>query len=291
MTECNGTVISRTGSMSKDLEDMARRELGETPEMKQQAINQLRGLISGEPSLNCPMDDAFLVKFLRARKYNLERTFDTVKKYFMYRRDMPEVFGGLTPDSIPFDSACRKHRVFTASRKKDAQGRLVIMFSTGDWTPDVCSVTDLFRIVAVHLEHLLLNEEAQITGVVVVFNLKGLSFYHLTQFTPSILRKVVQLGQECCVMRIKAIYVINHPAAFDIMFSVMKVFMNAKMIQRTQLLGYDVKKMRELIPHDLIPEDDGGSLESYDYDQMERDLRSSMHFFQKINRFGYCNAR
>lgn len=291
MTEWNSTVISNAGPRSKELEELARRELGETAEMKQRALNELRELISGEPLLDCPMDEAFLVKFLRARKYDMERTFDTVKKYFKYRRDMPEIFGGLTPDSIPFDTVCAKHRVFTASCKKDPQGRIVIMLNCGAWAADVCSINDLFRVGAVILEHLLLDEEAQIKGVVVVFNMKGLSLHHIAHYTPSVTRKLVQLGQECCVMRIKAIYMINNPAAFDVLFSIAKIFMKAKMIQRTQLLGYDVEKMRKLLPHDLIPEKDGGTFESYDYEAMKRDMQRNLPFFQEIQRFGYRNEQ
>ncbi|XP_077557969.1 retinaldehyde-binding protein 1-like [Haemaphysalis longicornis] len=121
-------------------------------------------------------------------------------------------------------------------------------------------MNDYFRLTAIHLEHLLLNEEAQIKGVVAVFNFKGFGVYHLTQYTPWVVRKFVRLAQDYCPMRIKAVYVINNPSAFVVLFSLVKVFMKTKLLQRTHFLGYDVEKMRQLIPHDVIPEEDGGSL-------------------------------
>lgn len=279
--------MSTVGSMSNELAEIARQELGETPEVKQQAVKQLRELLSDEPLLNYPTDEAFLVKFLRARKYNVERAFDSIKKYFTYRRENPEIFEGLTPDCIPFDVACRQHQLFTVSRKKDPEGRVVFLVNAGMWTTSVCSMNDFFKVDVVHLEHLLLDEEAQIKGFVAVFNLKGLGVYHLAQYTPSVIRKLIQLAQDCFPMRIKAIYIINNPSAFDVLFSIVKLFMKAKLLQRTHLLGYDVDKMRELLPDDLIPEEEGGSLERYDYDEIERELQRTTKFFEELNRCGY----
>ncbi|KAH9372935.1 hypothetical protein HPB48_019268 [Haemaphysalis longicornis] len=131
----------------------------------------------------------------RARKYNVERAFDSIKKYFMFRRDMPEINEGLTPDSIPFDSACRKHGLFTVSRQKDPQGRAVYMINIGVWTKDVCSMNDFFKVCTLHLEQLILDEEAQIKGVVAILNLKGLGVEHLTEYTPSVIRKLFDIVQ------------------------------------------------------------------------------------------------
>ncbi|XP_077557970.1 retinaldehyde-binding protein 1-like [Haemaphysalis longicornis] len=208
----------------------------------------------------------------------------------MFRRDMPEINEGLTPDSIPFDSACRKHGLFTVSRQKDPQGGAVYMINIGVWTKDVCSMNDFFKVCTLHLEQLILDEEAQIKGVVAILNLKGLGVEHLTQYTPSVIRKLFDIVQGFVVMRIKAIYIINNPAAFDVLFSIAKLFLKSKVLQRTHILGYDTKKQREVLPDDLIPEKDGGSFESYDYDLMKRELQGRKQFFEEISRCGYRNV-
>lgn len=281
--------MSTAGSMSKELEEVARLELGETPEIKQQAVKRLRELLSGEPLLDWPTDEAFLVKFLRARKYNVERACDSIKKYFACRRENPDIFEGLTPDCIPFDVACRQHQLVTVSRKKDPKGRVVFLINGGMWNTNVCSMNDLFKVEVVHVEQMLLDEAAQIKGFVAVYNLKGLGVHHLAQYTPSVIRKLIQLVQDCLPMRIKAVYIINNPPLFDALFSIAKPFMKAKLLQRTHLLGNDADKMRELLPDDLIPEEHGGSLERYDYDEIKRELESKTKFFEDLNGCGYHN--
>nr|XP_054932387.1 retinaldehyde-binding protein 1-like [Dermacentor andersoni] len=124
-------VTSEASASLESLEDVARRELGETPEVKQTALDDLRKLISGEPSLCCPTDDAFLVKFLRARKYDAHSAFTNVKKYFRVRTDHPELFKELTPSSILFDVVCRTNRLLTVSRHKDPLGRVVVLIKIG----------------------------------------------------------------------------------------------------------------------------------------------------------------
>lgn len=281
--------MSTVGSMSKKLEEVARLELGETPEIKQQALKRLRELLSGEPLLKWPSDDAFLVKFLRARKYNVERACDTIKKYFTCRRENPDIFEGLTPATFPFDVACRQQQLFTVSRKKDSKGRVVFLINAGVWDGKAVSATDFFKVDVVHVEHMLLDEEAQIKGFVAVFNLKGLGVHHLALYTPSNLRKFMHFAQDCFPMRIKAIYIINNPPVFDVIFQISKLLMKAKHLQRTHFLGNDAEKMRELLPDDLIPEENGGSLERYDYDDIKRELESETKLFEDLNRCGYYN--
>ncbi|XP_075543754.1 uncharacterized protein LOC142578239 [Dermacentor variabilis] len=270
-----------------DLRDIAQQELGETPAVKEQALYQLRELILGEPLLDCPTDEDFLVKFLRARKYDPQNAFKNVKKYFKVRRDNPQMFGGLTPCNVPFNDACRKHRLVTLSRKTDPKGRAVLKFRTGGWNTDICSLDDFFRICIVHTEHMLLQEEFQIRGVVAVLDIKGLSLFHVAHYTPSVIRTFITLVQDCLPVRTKAVYIINNPALFDLLFTIAKPFMKAKLVNRIRFFGYDWEELHSLVPDDVIPEEHGGTNESYDFDTIEEELKSEEKFFEKINAYGY----
>ncbi|KAH6936304.1 hypothetical protein HPB50_015234 [Hyalomma asiaticum] len=270
-----------------DLRDVAQQELGETAAIKDHSLNQLRELILSEPLLHCPTDEDFLVKFLRARKYDVQNAFKSVKSYFKARRDHPEMFEELTPSKVPFDSACRTHRLVTVSRKTDPKGRAVIRFRTGAWNTDICSLNDFFRVAIVHSEHILLREEFQIRGVVAVLDIRGLNVFHIAHYTPSAIKKLLMLVQDCLPMRIKAVYIINNPALFDILFTIAKPFMKAKLVKRIRLFGYDLEELYNLVPDDVIPEEHGATNESYDIDTIEQELKSEEKFFEMINAHGY----
>lgn len=285
-TEMSAVTPDVTASL-ESLEDVARRELGETPAVKQTALNDLRKLISGEPLLYCPTDDAFLVKFLRARKYDAQSAFDNIKKYFEVRRDHPEMFKDLTPSCIPFDAVCRKHQLWTVSRSTDSLGRMVVLNKFGAWNTDICTLNDYFRVGAVGMEYLLLREDVQIRGIVGIVDLKGLNLYHLAHYTPSVIRTFLKIVQESLPLRLKRIYIINNPPIFDFLFAIAKAFLKAKILKRTRLFGYNLEELHHLVPDDVIPEECGGKDESYHYDRLERELRSAESFYQAMCSYGY----
>lgn len=271
----------------ESLEDVARRELGETPAVKQTALNDLRKLISGEPSLYCPTDEAFLVKFLRARKYDAQSAFYTIKKYFEVRRDHPEVFKDLTPSCIPFDVVCRKHRLLTVSRSTDSLGRMVVLNKMGAWNTQICSLNDYFRVGLAVCEYFLLREHFQVRGIVCIIDLKGLNIYHLAHYTPSAIRMLISLTQDCFPWRLKEVYIINNPPVFDFLYAIAKTFLKAKLAKRIRLFGYNLKELHQLVPDDVISEEHEGTNEKYDYDRLERELKSAEGFFQALNSYGY----
>lgn len=274
-------------ALSEELKEIAYHELGETLEIKRDALEQLRKMLTDDPSLDSPTDDAFLTKFLRARKFDVDKAFKNIKKYFQARKNQLDMFEDLNPASIAFDVVCRKHQLVTLSRGRDSNGIPVAMAKPGTWNTDICSLTDFLRVCAVHLDYLLLDEEVQIKGMVIVWDMKGLGLYHLTQYTPSVLKRLFNLVQDCFPMRIKAVYVTNNPVLYDILLAIGKPLMKSKLFQRIHLLGYNVEKLRGLVPDDLIPEADGGTHESYDYDEIKRELQSRADFFQEISNYGY----
>ncbi|KAH6935413.1 hypothetical protein HPB50_005573 [Hyalomma asiaticum] len=282
-------VATKIGDMTADLEEMARRELGETPEVKAKCIEKLRRLLAEEPWLECPTDEEFLVKFLRARKYDVEESLKNIRKYFRVKQETREMFDNLNPYSVPFDAACREHRLVTVSRQRDSLGRGVVLLRLGAWNSGMCSLNDYFRVSLVQVEWLLFQQDVQIRGVVFVLDFKGLSVYHITQYTPYFMSKLLYLMQDCYPIRVKALYVIHNPALFDILFAAAKRFMKPKLLQRVRLLGHDLAKLHSLLPSDVIPKEAGGTHELYDYDKLEKDLQSKAKFFDDISRYGYRN--
>lgn len=250
MSSDNNEKILDAVASPEDLREVAQQELGETAAVKEQALIQLRELILGEPLLDCPTDEDFLLKFLRARKYDVQNAFKNVKKYFKVRNDYPEMFEELKPTNVPFNDACRKHRLVTLSRKTDPKGRAVVKFRTGAWNTDICSLNDFFRITLIHAEHALLREEIQIRGIVAILDIRGLSVFHIAHYTPSVIKKFITLVQ-------------------------------------IRFFGYDCEELHNLVPDDVIPEEHGGTNESYDFDTIEEELKNEEPFFQKINAHGY----
>ena len=94
--------------MSYDLFDlpphlaaMAERDFGENAASRFAALAELRTKLGELLERERPTDlsDANLIRFLRNRKFNVEKTIDTVKAYTKFHADHPELFR-ITPEEV-----------------------------------------------------------------------------------------------------------------------------------------------------------------------------------------------
>ncbi|KAK8788718.1 hypothetical protein V5799_021496, partial [Amblyomma americanum] len=218
-----------------------------------------------DTSLHCRTDDSFLSIFLRARKYDSLSAFKRVKGLFKVRKEIPELFESLGPHNIPFDVVCRKHRVVTVSQGTDPHGRPAVLIRLG---------VTFFSFLFVFVETRRLS----------AFRARNSQLESRPQ------QSHPPRWEDCCPLRIKRVYIINNPAIFDVLFAIGRPFMKHKLVKRVRLLGYDVNKLHNLVPDDLIPEEYGGTHESFDYGYVERELKSRDELFQRWNSYSYLKA-
>ncbi|KAM7292878.1 alpha-tocopherol transfer protein-like [Ixodes scapularis] len=289
MSEEEPASTEATGAESPpfDLRTVAYEELGETPQLKRDTVMELRKLINAEPDLKCPSDDAFLVKFLRARKYRVEEAFCTIRKYFRVRQVHRNIFDDLRPSQIMFNAVFHQNKLVTILDERDHLGRLVAILKLGAWKPHMCPLDELFRAGVLVGEYILLSETTQVAGVVAVVDLEGLNFELFRHYTPSVVRKLIELAQECYPIRIKGVYITNNPPIFELIYSVAKLFLKPKLVDRTHFIGRDYQKLHALIPRERLPEEYDGTRGKVDYHSLEKSLRKIEDFYLQIARYGY----
>lgn len=88
-------------SLTEELVTKAREELQEKPEWRLRDVQALRDMVRKEfPNLRTSLDDAFLLRFLRARKFDYDRALQLLINYHSCRRSWPEVFQNLKPSAL-----------------------------------------------------------------------------------------------------------------------------------------------------------------------------------------------
>nr|XP_037276628.1 alpha-tocopherol transfer protein-like [Rhipicephalus microplus] len=273
--------------MNEELENIARIELGETPQVKEKCLSQLRKLLEEEEGFRVPPDD-FLLPFLRTKKYRVDEAVKTVKNYFSARRDMPEVFDNLSPSTIEYDTVFRRYKLALFPLVRDSKGRAMAMLDFGSWTRDLCSIRDFMRCFIVGAECLLLDEETQIRGVVGVEDLKGLSVHHILELTPSFLRMLITLAQDTFPVRVKGMYFINTPTVFEGIYNIfMRPFISTKLKSRVHLVKGGLSELSDVFPLESLPKEYGGTKEDYDWDHHQRSFHDKAEHFQNVRLWGY----
>ncbi|XP_037507844.1 alpha-tocopherol transfer protein-like isoform X3 [Rhipicephalus sanguineus] len=274
----------RVQNMAEDLQSVAQRELGETPEVKQKTLAELRRLLEEEDGLVVPPDDV-LVMFLRAKKYRVEDAFKTIRKYLRVRRDVPQYFDNLTPSNIPYETFFHDHKLIMFA--KDSQGRAVGYLQFGAWNNGICSIDDLMRCALVATESNLREEETQIRGLIGVVDLKGFGAHHMLVLTLRFARRVIAIGQDSLPIRLKGFYYLNTPAFFRIVHTLVKPFLSEKLLRRLHLLAGGISEIRDVVPPELMPKEFGGTQEDFDFHKQEKFFHSKASYFEKMLKCGY----
>ncbi|XP_011527347.1 alpha-tocopherol transfer protein-like isoform X3 [Homo sapiens] len=180
-------------SLTEDLVTKAREELQEKPEWRLRDVQALRDMVRKEyPNLSTSLDDAFLLRFLRARKFDYDRALQLLVNYHSCRRSWPEVFNNLKPSALKDVLASG---FLTVLPHTDPRGCHVVCIRPDRWIPSNYPITENIRAIYLTLEKLIQSEETQVNGIVILADYKGVSLSKASHFGPFIAKKVIGILQ------------------------------------------------------------------------------------------------
>ncbi|XP_069899783.1 alpha-tocopherol transfer protein-like isoform X2 [Globicephala melas] len=188
--------LARTGyvcSLTEDLVAKAREELQEKPEWRLRDVQALRDMVRKEcPNLSTSLEDAFLLRFLRARKFDYDRALQLLINYHSCRRSWPEVFNNLRPSALKEVLASG---FLTVLPHTDPRGCHILCLRPDRWIPSNYPITENIRAIYLTLEKLIQSEETQVNGIVILADYKGVSLSKASHFGPFIAKKVIGILQ------------------------------------------------------------------------------------------------
>ncbi|KTG02402.1 hypothetical protein cypCar_00007283, partial [Cyprinus carpio] len=285
----HGPVYGPCKKLPDHTKQKAKDELNETEERKVSSIKELRAMIKEKASEGDDLakavqeklenePDSLLLRFIRARKFDVTRAHELMKGYVRFRRDYPELFENLTAEAVRSTIEAGYPRILST---RDKYGRVVLLFNINNWDleevtfDEVCVLfiiadfhplsknTDLVNNnnpvsnrLCVPTEKLLENEETQINGFVLIENFKGFTMQHASGIKHTELKKMVDMLQDSFPARFKAVHVIHQPWYFTTTYNVVKPFMKSKLLERVfvhgdELEGYFREFGAEILPPDF----------------------------------------
>uniref|UniRef100_A0A3Q4C033 CRAL-TRIO domain-containing protein n=1 Tax=Mola mola TaxID=94237 RepID=A0A3Q4C033_MOLML len=206
-------------------------------------VNSLRRKAVQDVELSAvsTFSDGFLIKFLRARDFDVELSLKLFLNYQRWRRESPEISTCLSPSSVLGLLNSSYHAVLP---QRDHTGSRVLIYRIGQWNPNNWSAFQVFRVSLMTSEIISTETETQQRGLKVIFDLQGWSLNHALQITPSLAKKISS---------------VLSPIFFRPVFSMIRPFLSEKIRQRVHMHGADfLDTLSDFFSPPVLPPEYGG---------------------------------
>ncbi|XP_046573182.1 alpha-tocopherol transfer protein-like [Haliotis rubra] len=273
-------------TLSPELLEKAKKELTEDHDTLKQEIQTIRERILRCPGLKPRVDDRFLIKFLRARKFDQERTYSLIINYYTMKKENEDIYTNMTPKCI---KPLLDTQLVTVLPKPSKLGETVIVFRPGRWDPEKYPMEDIYRASFLINSAVVESEEAQVNGVRYINDLSDFGWVHAKNFTPTFAKKFSTMIQDAFPMRVKGIHYLHQPSVFEYVFSMIKPFLKEKLRKRLHFLGDKVEGLHEYIDPENLPEEYAGKLPSLDSPEFIDRLVARDQEFEDDAKFGFVS--
>ncbi|XP_045458208.1 alpha-tocopherol transfer protein-like [Melitaea cinxia] len=198
--------------LSPETQAIAEEQLRETENSRSQALEALRSWMEKNPKFSAVrMDANFLLRFLRTKKFSVPMAQEAIERYILLRQSWGIAFNQLD-HTLPVMNELIDLGYIFVSPFKDKLGRRVVVYRPGVFDPYKYTNQDMCRVMGICYETLMEDEETQVRGLVHYADGSGVSFPHMTLFTPREAVRIVKNGERTIPLRHKEIYGVNvHP--------------------------------------------------------------------------------
>jgi len=264
----------------------ARLEIGEKEELIPQYLQQLKDAVKDDTKLSIPNDNDFLLRFLRARKYNVERAAKMLKKFFVLRLNVNDMIDLMKPTKhVGF----YKGEATTILKKRDSKGRHILLLRAGNWDASKYNFDEVICAIFLMLDEATATLDTQYHGVTLICDFKGFGFSHARLIGPRRLQNIASLLQDSYPARFKEIHLIHHPTIFNMVYSVIKPFLKEKIRKRINFHAHDLSSLQKFVAPEYLPQYLGGQLDNDEFSDTEllKRLLAKDEYYNELTSFGY----
>ncbi|KAB0797137.1 hypothetical protein PPYR_08131 [Photinus pyralis] len=273
------------GEPPEEVLDYARNEINEDPDTRVQIIEDFRDLIYERGEIEPHRtDDAFLLRFLRVKKFNIRHAYKLIRNYYEFKEANSEFFENVDLEHL---QSVGDAGVITVPPYRDQTGRRVLLYRLGLWDPKQFTTTELFQATMLILELAILEQRAQILGGIAMFDLGGLTMQHFWHMSPVIAKQIFDIMVTSFPMRIECVHIVNQPWIFEMIFNFFKPFLNDQMRARVKIHGENMESLHEDIEPQFLPKRYGGVHPDYNYTDWIDYFNATEQIGKELKSLGY----
>jgi hypothetical protein len=183
-----------TCGLSASTKEKAKQELNEDPLTRHWKIQLLRDRMVFRPDLPFRnTDEKYLLRFLRARKFDEERAFQLLCSHIEFKRRNGELFEGLCLENLRH---VLEEGFPGVLESRDSNGSRVLVLFPGRWNIELFSFQELVKALVFTMEELIAEEETQVNGIIAIVDFTGWSLRkHARYISIRELRNVIKIFQ------------------------------------------------------------------------------------------------
>lgn len=228
-----------------------------------QSLKAIRTLIASKPDVEfARTDDDFLLRFLHARKMNIQESFQLLVNYYSYRHRNRHLFIHLNAQDESIQQAL-KDGFPGVLQQRDRKGRCVLVIFTAHWDHCNYSLIAVYRALLLTLEKLVEEKQNQLNGFVVVVDWTDFSFRQSSNLNPKVLKLMIEGLQDCFPARFKGIHFINQPWYVEALLTMIRPFLKEKTKEKIYMHGNNMSTLHEYVSKDILPAELGGEGPSF----------------------------
>ncbi|GFT54839.1 clavesin-2 [Nephila pilipes] len=262
---------------------IAEEELGETCEVREKCLAEVKKRIEEEPNFQPLMDEEFLIRFLRAKKYNVDRAFNTLKNYYSFKSRYSGIVTDFTPHDLKFVFEMDKVLV-SPKRARNGEGILIVFI--GSFDIDKCTIEQHLAASLIGAEIGMETEGSQVCGSHCVIDMQGMTFRKLKHyFQPSFVSLVARCIQDSMPYRIIGIHFVHEPSYFGAAYNVIKPLLSKKLRNRMHFHSDNLESLHEYLPPETLPEELGGYLGKKDFQEFRSMMMQNNDLVDRLNTY------
>jgi len=206
-------------------------------------------------------DDLFILKFLRAKKFDVSKTLVMLKNYLKRNEIWPEVMQKVQNPSVL--SSTLSQNLIAKVHGGARDGSTIVVGLPG--TSDV-PLPDFFSCSILSTEKLIDDEEVQIHGLTIIQDLRNFGTNMMKYVGPSTTKKFLTILQEALPVRIKSLVFVNEPTIFNVIFAIINPFLKDKLRQRLKVIGGKHENLHAIINPALLPDCYSGTGKAFEFE-------------------------
>ncbi|ODM94803.1 Retinaldehyde-binding protein 1 [Orchesella cincta] len=207
-------------------------------------------------------DPDFLFKYLRGRKLNVTRAFETILKYAEVKCiTFPEYFPAQVPDYVRH---CIESKILNLITKKDKLGRTYVVVDTTKFDDSIVTVIEATNALRYIFEALMNYPDFLDNGVVIMENAGGIKMSHgkgaptVAGFYTNFWVRYEKFS-KAFPGKLKELIYFNAPFYGKGLFAVGKPLFKIKAADRV-FVSSGLTELHKRVPLDVIPKCYGGTL-------------------------------